>query len=332
MGGCCSFAPPPLDVVPMNQEKLIRQWHNAVRTGDDKMMAKLLAQSPCLIFAVESKGCTALYHAAEQGHERVVALLLAPSPIFTDTVSTLINTVDAIGWTPLHCAAENGHETVVAQLLAASPGAIHAGDQRQMTALHFAVDRGHDRVVARLLEASPDSIDAVDDSYWTALHYAVNHDRVAIAEMLLSRRPELALAISNHGSTPLHLAAFSSRSREMLRLLTSCVNALPSSSPSSSYSPACSTTSDNLLADALRHQDWSGRTPFELAVAIGNEVAIEVLQWSLSFDELVTAFSQSKRNDLGRLAPLMKRVCEDALVSFNQDVLGLIYAYITTQH
>jgi len=57
--------------------------HLACVLGRDKLVEHLLAECPASIHAMDSVNkLTALHAAAKHGHEKVVSLLLARSPLF----------------------------------------------------------------------------------------------------------------------------------------------------------------------------------------------------------------------------------------------------------
>lgn len=107
----------------------------AARAGDCETLAKLLALSPEWVNEVVCKS-TALHFAAENGHDNIVAQLLAAGFRQLDAQS-------GKGHTALHLAASNGHPKVVAQLLAAG-SSLSIVDMQRRTPLHLAALRGHD--------------------------------------------------------------------------------------------------------------------------------------------------------------------------------------------
>ena len=91
---------------------------------------------------------TPLWVAAEQGHEAVVARLLAPR-VGTDPNQAMNDT----GTTPLWMAASDGDEAIVALLLAHGVGTDpnQATNDGGFMPLFVAVQNGHEAVVAQLL-------------------------------------------------------------------------------------------------------------------------------------------------------------------------------------
>lgn len=87
---------------------------------------------------MDTNARTALPLAAKNGHDTIVAQLLARKP-------TSIDSTDSYGWTVLHCAAFFGAEDVMTQLLAhCSPTLIDAKNGNSNTALHVAAREQHE--------------------------------------------------------------------------------------------------------------------------------------------------------------------------------------------
>ena len=90
-------------------------------------------------------GSTPLFKAAQNGHDAVVKLLLAPG-VGLKLEANPNQAETKYGCTPLYMAAENGHEAVVKLLLAG--GADRAVETRCGTAAEAAV--AHPRIVELL--------------------------------------------------------------------------------------------------------------------------------------------------------------------------------------
>ena len=95
--------------------------------------------------ATTDDGRTPLYVAAENGHDAVVKLLLAPG-VGLKLEANPNQAETKYGCTPLYMAAENGHEAVVKLLLAG--GADRTVETRCGTAAEAAV--AHPRIVELL--------------------------------------------------------------------------------------------------------------------------------------------------------------------------------------
>ncbi|KAL6890890.1 ankyrin repeat-containing domain protein [Trichoderma evansii] len=116
----------------------------------------LIAAKICLAVGaglnmIEKKAMTPLHHAADNGHEAVVRLML-------ESGSNLESKeYEYGGRTPLSWAAENGHEAVVRLLL--SKGAYLESKEHEYggrTPLAWAEENGHEAVMKLLLENSTD--------------------------------------------------------------------------------------------------------------------------------------------------------------------------------
>jgi len=116
--------------------------HLAADNGHDKIVARLLAHNPALIDAIDSNNMTALHFAARDGHESTAMQLLSHSPGLIDMKAGSRNTDTA-----LHLAASGGHVKVVAELLARRPSFLADEDWRGQTPLFCAASQGHQEVV-----------------------------------------------------------------------------------------------------------------------------------------------------------------------------------------
>lgn len=246
-------------------------------------------------------GLSALLDASQKGDDQTVAQLLAQSP------NLIHERCPSSGWTALHFAAFAGYDSIVGRLLAVCPpDLIHMVDRSNQTALHFAVqgcEEGHNKVVARLLAASPSLVDVIDFHGWNVLHHACHMGNDSMAESFLTIKPELAFAITKSGNAALHLAARGIRSRNVIKRLL------------------------ELNPKALRIANAFGESPFSIAVEQGNDIVIEIMQSSLSLDEIVSAFV-ANRKSFERFKPVVESQCECLLVSLNQDVMGTVYGYL----
>lgn len=52
---------------------------------------------------------------------------------------------------------------------------------------------------------------------------------------------------------------------------------------------------------------------------------VELFQWSLSFDDIVT---QRGASDEERYRPAMEQQCQSLFVCLNQDVVGVVFEYL----
>jgi ankyrin repeat protein len=111
-------------------------------------MVRLLVQRGASIHATGDHGRTALYCAAEEGHEEIVAYLLSQG--------AQADITDCGGMTPLTMAIERGHWSVVTVLLQHMEAqGLETTDTGGKTAMDVAVQEGREEMVAYLLSQGP---------------------------------------------------------------------------------------------------------------------------------------------------------------------------------
>ncbi len=187
--------------------------HWAGKNGLVKTCDRLVKSGRIPIDGLDAIGKSPLHEACEQGHLKVVQLLLSRG--------ANANLSDRHGQTPMHFAAMNNHDEIVEHLavagvdvnvrddsehtplhLAAWIGAINAvkklvelgaevepKTQTGYTPIHGAAWQGHAGVVRRLAMADA-SVDAVDDDGWTPLHKAAFRGHVNVVKILLGRNAD----------------------------------------------------------------------------------------------------------------------------------------------
>lgn len=88
---------------------------------------------------------------------------------------------------------------------------------------------------------------------------------------------------------------------------------------------------------ALKTNDFSRRCWHQtqrscvLSTTLGTlhlTLVIDVMQWELTFDEVVKTFTTHQKSYGERLAPIVERQCECLVESLNQDVVGTVFAYL----
>ncbi|KPM37856.1 hypothetical protein AK830_g8704 [Neonectria ditissima] len=151
-----------------------------VRALSQKSTANISAKS-------HLDGRTALFWAAENGHEPAVDTLLRKG--------IDLHSEDILDQTAIYYAIKNGHENIVILLL--ENGAdIKSSRLSCRLPLHCAVGRGHERIVRLLLERGAD-INAMDNIGQTALVTALDSRNKAMARLLLDKGADLQVKTSS---------------------------------------------------------------------------------------------------------------------------------------
>ena len=143
-----------------------------------------------------------LHHAASQGFEAIVCLLLQNGED--------IGITDGNGWSALHFATEEGQETIVRQLLDRGTNK-EAKTNNGSTALHLAAAAGRDSVVRVLIQEFKANEEAKTSNGSTALHLAATGGLDSTVRVLIDEFKVDKNAKTNNGSMPLHLAAAAGR-------------------------------------------------------------------------------------------------------------------------
>ena len=130
-----------------------------------------------------TSGWTALIFAAQNGHQPVVATLLA--------AGASVNALGNDSTTALMLAAAEGHDSVVAELIRAGAELDHTNETARASALWVAVNRGHHAVATRLIEAGA-AVDQADMLGTTPLMLAVEQEDKDLVQLCLRHgaRPE----------------------------------------------------------------------------------------------------------------------------------------------
>lgn len=68
--------------------------------------------------------------------------------------------------------------------------------------------------------------------------------------------------------------------------------------------------------------------PFSLAIAKERGELIEMFQWKLSFDEIVSAFALREVDCYDRYRPVMEGQCESLSAWLNRDVVDIVFEYL----
>jgi len=325
--------------------------HHACKAGHLVVVKQLLAAKPCLLDTVDSDGCTALHHAAQFGFDQIVAELLriaADTSRLSQDVPLISRVIRRGNWTALHLAANVGYAGVVKELLAASPESVLVTGFSNWNALHCASRRSHDHIVRLLLDSAAASghlsalVTAVDCMGWTSLHHAVCFSRDKIVVQLLAVCPELVDKLNSAGATALHFAVNNSMPETTSELLLACSTRSAHVVDIGGNTPLhAAITSQHrrvefidrlwkLNTNALHLVNCLSETPFHLAVKYAQLPLIDLFQWQLSIDEIVSAYVEYQKIDdfILRYRPIATEQCEWLSHRLNQDVLGIVFEYL----
>ena len=165
---------------------------NAARRGRAADVAKLLADgADANEPSTDGSGYTALYFASQQGHARIVTMLLEAK------AKVNVATAD-YKFTPLYAASERGYAGIVTALLRANArvdqaveivGGDESGakvDLTGFTALCTASKLGHADCVVALLDFNANVNQAIGVKGFTPLWIACEHYRTDVVKALLS--------------------------------------------------------------------------------------------------------------------------------------------------
>eukprot|EP00300_Choanocystis_sp_HF-7_P016359 c19386_g1_i2.p1 GENE.c19386_g1_i2~~c19386_g1_i2.p1 ORF type:complete len:210 (-),score=28.86 c19386_g1_i2:130-759(-) len=152
-----------MKIVRARRSNLRKKFETAAIRGNCIQVHSHLLQEPQLINFRDRNGFTALHHAATNGDQDLVILLLRRGAV---------NEKDNTGFTPLHHAAWKGHANVV-RLLANSGADIDATDFQGDTPLMTAVFWKRPAVVNTLIALGADVTFKDQFRNVTARHYAV---------------------------------------------------------------------------------------------------------------------------------------------------------------
>ena len=188
----------------------------AAATGNHRVCKLLLStkNNGVDINVTTDSGATPLYFAAQEGHFKVVRLLLSQNEID-------VNAATDSGATPLFISSQEGHVEVVELLLATNDIDINNAENNNngWTALHIAAETGHIEVVRLLVsKAGIDINRASRDFGFTALYVAAEKGRVEIVRILLSTNGIDMNITTKDESTALYIASENGHD-EIVRLI-----------------------------------------------------------------------------------------------------------------
>jgi ankyrin repeat protein len=155
----------------------------------------------------DEDGCCPLSHAAQEGHEAVVRVLLARKAD--------LHHQDCSNRTALSYAAAAGHEPV-ARLLLAHNAIVDTTSNDGATALSYAV-RGNHHLVGQLLLEHNAAVDLATNKGWTPLSYAADGGHTSMVQLLVNHNAAID-SRTRSGLTPLHAASRGHESASRLLL------------------------------------------------------------------------------------------------------------------
>jgi ankyrin repeat protein len=168
----------------------------AAFNGHEVILRMILDAELVDLEAQDQNGQTALMWAAEQGHEKVVPVLLDKGAD--------VNAQNRFLDTALYMASEKGHGKVV-QILLDKGADMNAQNGSFDTALHTASRQGYEKVVQILLDKGAD-MNAQDGSFSTALHTASRQGYEKMVQILLDKGADVN-AQDGSLDTALHTAS-----------------------------------------------------------------------------------------------------------------------------
>ncbi|EYC31526.1 hypothetical protein Y032_0004g2201 [Ancylostoma ceylanicum] len=173
----------------------------------------LLRKHYPMLDSADSRGCTALHHAAYHGHVEVAEHLLKAG------INMAAN--DKLGRTAVHSMACGGSVEMLAVLREAG-AKITVQDFRGRTAAHYAAMASQTELLSALLEIDGRFLNATDKDGYTPLHYAVQNGQNAKTIEFLVKKGCDILAAANDGTTALHIAATLAESAVPIEYLVEC--------------------------------------------------------------------------------------------------------------
>ena len=174
--------------------------HCASFFGIVEIVAGFVEMEDCDINQTDSKDCTPLMWAAQNGHEGVVKMLLARNDVNPEKP-------DKHGQTPLCSAAENGHEGVVKILHGRDNVNPDKPGIYERTPLGFASWSGHERVVKVLLGRDDVNPNNPDIASQTPLCGAATNGHEGVVKILLEQDDVDPNTQDMDGETPLWRAS-----------------------------------------------------------------------------------------------------------------------------
>jgi ankyrin repeat protein len=193
--------------------------HLAVEEGHRRVVEVLLSHPEIKSHAQDQCGSTALHEAAELGNLSVANLILAKSSIS-------LNIEDSYGATPLWWATRGRPSRVAKRLLEESNAAVNAVGRFETsryrdrsTSLHHAVQARVTETVRKLLAVRALNPNVSDHQKWAPLCWAASQGDVEMVELLLTRPDIRVNGVERKEAPPLCLAAREGHIQVVRRLI-----------------------------------------------------------------------------------------------------------------
>jgi len=265
--------------------------HTAAQKGDVDAVRQLIADR-VNVDAKDYHGKTALHVAAENGHEKVAALLIEAGADKEVRTPASGRGFPDYGSTALMLTAVWGHTSVTEVLINAGAdanartGKDLSGRRGEYGGLHYAASRGHEGIIELLISGGAD-IELRSGSLQTPLFEAARAGYKSIVELLISYGANVN-AKDNKGGTPLHWAIVSGDYDTVRVLLTNGADinakALPGNLVGETPLHATAYSGHAQIAELLLAEgadidasDQNGYTPLRRAVDKGQLALSELL-------------------------------------------------------
>ncbi|KAI1169676.1 nb-arc and ankyrin domain-containing protein [Nemania sp. FL0916] len=185
---------------------------HAAMQGNQAMVEMLLKTGKVDADSRDENGRTPLSYAAERGFHTVAYLLLDKGKATPDTR-------DTTGDTPLAHAAQGGHAAIVQLLLDTGEVEVNSQNGNRQSPLLHATMNGHEATVRLLLSTEKADINSRDVFGRTSLAYAAEHGLEAIVQLLIGIKNVEIDSRDNRGQTPLSYAAMNGHEATVRLLL-----------------------------------------------------------------------------------------------------------------
>ncbi|TGO85151.1 hypothetical protein BPOR_0426g00080 [Botrytis porri] len=253
----------------------------AAENGHEKVVNLLLKMGKVEIDSRDQFHQTPFFHAVENGNKNVVKLLL-------DTGKVDVNFKDGNGGTPLYRAARFGNEKVVKLLLEIGKVEIDTLGKLDTTPLLGAVRNGHESIVKLLLDRGAVDINRINYEHRTPISYAAERGFESMVKLFLNTNSVDVNVVDSYHRTPISYAAqFGSELMVKLLLDTGKIDiGYHDSRGLTPFSYACIKRSRRIIKLLLNtgkvdlnHKDENGMAPLWLAASAGYEAVVkQILQ------------------------------------------------------